>query len=630
MKKTLPLLFFGVAGFLSLQAQQQVTVISRCGGVDTVTIPTITDNDLDGMDDALEQKLLNYFTPVFIKFDNESCHGPALDGSGDSNLVVSHIYPYPQQYSRSNRADSVLINPVALVPKGGLTIGLIWYKPLIKVNAALLYGKDCGLAGHTADVEGINYSLVYTGPDTLAGWMYDTLIQHWAGGAIQTRSHAGTLCEQIENKQGLDTIYISPDKHGNYLTIGGCGASFICNPGCGGIPSVKNVRPVNIGEPNASLIPDLGTAYAGYAGEDPWTTANFLASHSGNAGAIRDKMLLTLGSEFITGQRISSQADICGIYSQCFANSSTTALSTCQGSTYNFYGQALTQAGTYYHTLTGSHGCDSTIALALSIFPTSAYTYNTAICNGSSFNFNGRTLTTAGIYTDTLSNTNGCDSVVTLSLQVNPLNSYTYSAMVCSGQTFLFGNSPLTATGVYTDSLLNSNGCDSIVTLTLTVDTVPPVTWNFGFDTIAFDSHPILLTGTNPVGGTFTGPGVTGNLLYPNQAQPGINTITYTYTDNAGCSDSVSKTFTILTTGIQQLKANQFTVYPNPASNALTIKLPESAGTINIINAEGVLLKTQIATSSNLVLDISLLANGIYFVQFTGSTQSAVLKFAVQ
>ena len=97
--------------FLSftISAQQNVVVISRCGGTDTVSIPSIVDNDADGMDDALEQQLLNYFMPTVIQFDDESCPGPALNGTGDSNLIVCHIYPLPQQYTFSNSLDSVLI-----------------------------------------------------------------------------------------------------------------------------------------------------------------------------------------------------------------------------------------------------------------------------------------------------------------------------------------------------------------------------------------------------------------------------------------------------------------------------------------------------------------------------------------
>src|SRR4051812_12965520 len=81
------------------KAQQAVNLVGRCGGLENLTIPSIVDNDLDGMDDKLEQSLLEHFMPVIIQFNNETCPGPAINGTGDSNLLVCHIYPLPGQYS---------------------------------------------------------------------------------------------------------------------------------------------------------------------------------------------------------------------------------------------------------------------------------------------------------------------------------------------------------------------------------------------------------------------------------------------------------------------------------------------------------------------------------------------------
>ena len=165
--------FAFVLGNGLLSAQQHVAVMSRCGGVDTVIIPNIIDNDHDGMDDRLEQKLLDKFMPIIIQFSDESCPGPALDGTGDSNLIATRITPYPEQYTRSSSLDSIMIHPVPMVGTKQLHAGLIWYDPFIIVHCAVLYGQDCGALGHTADVEGFHFSIKYIGPDTMAGWMYD-------------------------------------------------------------------------------------------------------------------------------------------------------------------------------------------------------------------------------------------------------------------------------------------------------------------------------------------------------------------------------------------------------------------------------------------------------------------------
>ena len=44
-----------------------------------------------------------------------------------------------------------------------------------------------------------------------------------------------------------------------------------------------------------------------------------------------------------------------------------------------------------------------------------------AICEGTTYDFHGRDLTQAGIYSDTLQTINGCDSVIVLTLSVNPV-----------------------------------------------------------------------------------------------------------------------------------------------------------------------------------------------------------------
>lgn len=636
MNKLFIILLLGSVLSFKATAQQQVTIISRCGGVDTVTIPAITDNDQDGMDDILEQRLIERFMPTFIEFDNESCPGPATDGTGDSNLVVCHIYPVPQQYTANANISSVVTNPVAIIPRGGLYTGLVWYNTFIKVNAALLYGKDCGLLGHTADVEGFNYSLRYIGPDSLAGWMYDTVMQNWIGAIIQTVSHEGTLCEQIETfayrsalaPNGKDTIYCSPDKHGNYLTIGGCGASFICNPGCGGIPIHKNVKAVNIGEPAASLIPDLGTVYAGYAGNDPWGAAKFLEAEDGNAGQIKTKMLLELTDDFVQGTTLTTQQQLCDVYSNCFSTGSSYSDYVCNGQPYAFFSQQLSATGTYYHTLTSSYGCDSTIRLDLTVLPVSATTLAQTAC--SSYNFMGSELTASGTYLDTLTSINGCDSVITLNLTINQPVSYSYNAVVCAGTTYLFNGNELVASGVYTNTLTAANGCDSTVQLTLLVDTLPEVVLTINTDTITSANHAILLTGGSPSGGVYAGPGVTGNVFFPSVAGDGVHTISYTYTDTYGCSDTATRQIVILPTGIDMVGGMPaVTVYPNPAKSSISVVAPHGSRLL-LYAATGCLVKSMAVNETTETVDVTNLTAGIYTLQVITGYGVVTKKLAVQ
>jgi gliding motility-associated-like protein len=84
-----------------------------------------------------------------------------------------------------------------------------------------------------------------------------------------------------------------------------------------------------------------------------------------------------------------------------------------------------------------------------------------SICQGSSYlGYN-----TTGIHIDTLLSSNGCDSIRTLNLTVLPNSSINLTQVICQGNSYLGYNS----SGIYIDTLLSSNGCDSIRTLNLTV-----------------------------------------------------------------------------------------------------------------------------------------------------------------
>ncbi len=96
-------------------------------------------------------------------------------------------------------------------------------------------------------------------------------------------------------------------------------------------------------------------------------------------------------------------------------------------------------------------------------------TISASICDGQLYTLNGQTYTTAGIYYDTLTNAAGCDSVITLILTVNPTFNLTIDTTILQGESIIFNNTTYTESGTYTTNLTTVNGCDSTVTLNLTV-----------------------------------------------------------------------------------------------------------------------------------------------------------------
>jgi len=232
-----------------------------------------------------------------------------------------------------------------------------------------------------------------------------------------------------------------------------------------------------------------------------------------------------------------------------------------------------TVTGTYTDTLGAANGCDSIVTLNLVVGSAITYVYNASICAGTSYSFNGTDLTTAGSYTDTIVVPGSCDSIITVDLVVNEPSFDTIVASICIGNNYSFNGETYTATGLYTTTLTNAEECDSFVTLNLTVDSLPKVVWKLYEDTIcAFDT--LALTGGSPLGGAYSGAGVTGSTFIPPDMLPGTYLLAYSYTDSNSCTDSARQTFVVdPCEGINSLSVERsITLYPNPASDVLILQ----------------------------------------------------------
>jgi len=140
---------------------------------------------------------------------------------------------------------------------------------------------------------------------------------------------------------------------------------------------------------------------------------------------------------------------------------------------YNWNAESFTASGTYSKTLKNILGCDSVAMLKLTINKSSSSTSKVTTCPYAlPYSWNGKSYNEAGNYTAHLRNSNGCDSLATLILNVrSPLISTTVD-YVCSSLLPYYWNKILYyKSGTYTAQFTNPSGCDSIATLILTVVT---------------------------------------------------------------------------------------------------------------------------------------------------------------
>ena len=108
---------------------------------------------------------------------------------------------------------------------------------------------------------------------------------------------------------------------------------------------------------------------------------------------------------------------------------------------------------------------ESTEFTTLNCATAASDTFATA-CN--SFTWKGTTYTATGEYTHTIPLANGCDSVVTLHLTINEPVRDTITAVACNSYTW--DGTSYNASGDYEKTYSAANGCDSIVTLRLTIN----------------------------------------------------------------------------------------------------------------------------------------------------------------
>ncbi|MEI6312729.1 MAG: hypothetical protein WCP57_10760, partial [Bacteroidota bacterium] len=250
-----------------------------------------------------------------------------------------------------------------------------------------------------------------------------------------------------------DTLDISICNGQSYLFngINRTSAGFYLDtfPRSGGCDSIAvlnlSIKPTSTGSLSASIC--AGSTYL------------FNGVNRTSAGAYLDTLIGSNGCDSVLTLNLTIRSTSTGSLSA----------SICPGSTYLFNGVNRTSAGAYLDTLIGSNGCDSVLTLNLTIRPTTSGIMSASICSGSSYLFNGVNRTSAGVYLDTLIGSNGCDSVLTLNLTIRSTSTGSLSASICAGSTYLFNGVNRTSAGAYLDTLIGSNGCDSVLTLNLTI-----------------------------------------------------------------------------------------------------------------------------------------------------------------
>lgn len=185
---------------------------------------------------------------------------------------------------------------------------------------------------------------------------------------------------------------------------------------------------------------------------------------------------------------------------------------------YSFNGNSLSHSGTYSVVLQNINSCDSIVVLNLTVLPTYNDTISQSVCQSAlPFVWNTISYTQSGLYTDTLQTLNGCDSIVTLNLTVINTLTSTENISVCEANLpYAWHGTDYSVAGTYSDTLQAQNGCDSIAVLSLFVIANPQV--NLPDTSVCTGQTIVLSTLTTSFSCDLATPiCVDGTTTYPNQ-----------------------------------------------------------------------------------------------------------------
>lgn len=153
--------------------------------------------------------------------------------------------------------------------------------------------------------------------------------------------------------------------------------------------------------------------------------------------------------------------------------SASSSYTICYEDSFFAHGAWRNRTGVYIDTLISSFGCDSFYSIILTVRPLVITNVNIARCVGDSFLCGGKYQKLTGIYNDTFTNILGCDSILQTNLVMNPATQDTVFKNICITDSFFCAQNYQRTTGIYIDSLINSNGCDSILYTSLVVYNLP-------------------------------------------------------------------------------------------------------------------------------------------------------------
>jgi hypothetical protein len=269
--------------------------------------------------------------------------------------------------------------------------------------------------------------------------------------------------------------------------------------------------------------------------------------------------------------------------------------------------------------LTSAQGYDGFVAI---FSECSAQTTSFSAVGCGEYLWNNTYYIESGLHTQTLIASTGCDSIVTLDLTIAYPTSSTPNISACGEYAIL--DQVLTSSGNYELLTTNTAGCDSIIFLTLFIEEPTFIDINVNGNLLNCtegDSYQWV----NCIGdGEYSIiENATEQTFAPTES--GVYSV---LVENGICSNyATCVEFTYI--GINEVAENRISAYPNPANDQITITLSSSllGKQIQITNSTGQIVESVKFNTNTKTINISELASGIYHIHAIGDQENFTAMF---
>ena len=281
------------------------------------------------------------------------------------------------------------------------------------------------------------------------------------------------------------------------------------------------------------------------------------------------------------------------------------------------------------------------------------------VANGNTWSNNSTlntlTATASGTYTVSVGSV-GCSAIsAPIIVSVNPLpaapiitaggpttfcmgGNVVLTSSASNGNTWSTGSgnvSPsltVTSSGSYTVNYSNGTCSATSAPIAIVVNQLPSVSHS-SLGIMCVNWSPISLTGGSPSGGVYSGSGVVSGVFSPAQVGIGAQTITYTYTNGNGCSNTANVAIIVEScAGIEDNTVKGIEVFPNPTSGSFMLNLNDHIiDEVQVMDETGRIVKVFKTSSNNGDESYSLsdLSAGIYRLICVSSDTRTVLKISL-